>query len=249
MTRLTVVVPAYEEGQVIAGTVARLRAELAPVVGPGDLEVVVVDDGSRDATAARAAEAGADRVIRLFPHGGKGAAVRAGMLAAAGEVVAFCDADLTYGPDQVRRLMEKVEGGSDVAVGSRRHVDTVTLVRARRIREVTGRVFSAFTAAAVLGHRRDTQCGVKAFSGEAARAVFGRARLDGFAFDVEVFVIADRLGLSVVEVPVELINSGSSSVRVGRDTVLMLRDVMRVRWWARRGAYRPAPDGALQRGR
>lgn len=240
MTRLSVVVPAYREEAVMAATVGRLRDGLADVAAAGGVELVVVDDGSPDATAERATAAGADRVIRLFPHQGKGAAVRTGALAASGAVVAFCDADLTYGPDQVRRLMEKVEAGWDVAVGSRRHVDTVTLVRARRIREVTGRVFSAFTAAAVLQRRRhDTQCGVKAFSGPAARAVFGRARVDGFAFDVEVFVIAARLGLSLTEVAVELSNSGASSVRLGRDTLLMLRDVARVRWLAGRGAYDP----------
>ena len=239
MTRLSVVVPAYREEAVVAAAVARLREGLADVAATGGVEVVVVDDGSPDATAARATAAGADRVIRLFPHRGKGAAVRTGALAASGAVVAFCDADLTYGPDQVRRLMEKVEAGWDVAVGSRRHVDTVTLVRARRIREVTGRAFSAFTAAAVLRRRHDTQCGVKAFSGEAARAVFGRSRVDGFAFDVELFVIAARLGLSLTEVAVELTNSGASSVRLGRDTLLMLRDVVRVRWWSRHGAYDP----------
>ena len=237
MTRLSVVVPAFSEEAVIAATVKDLRAGLEPLVGEGGLEVVVVDDGSPDATAARATGAGADRVIRLFPHRGKGAAVRAGVEVAGGTVVAFCDADLSYGPAQVGRLLERIEAGWDVAVGSRRHVDTVTLVRARRIREVTGRVFSALTAFSVLDRRHDTQCGVKAFSAPAARRIFGRARVDGFAFDVEVFVIAGRAGLSLVEVPVELSNSGASSVRIGRDTLRMLRDVARVWWWARSGAY------------
>lgn len=237
MTRLSVVVPAFREEAVIAATVKDLRAGLEPVVDGRGLEVIVVDDGSDDRTATRATEAGADRVIRLFPHRGKGAAVRAGVEAAEGAVVAFCDADLSYGPGQVGRLLEKVEAGWDVAVGSRRHVDTVTLVRARRIREVTGRAFSALTAFSLLERRHDTQCGVKAFSAAAARRIFGLARIDGFAFDVEIFVIAGRAGLSLVEVPVELSNSGASSVRVGRDTVRMLRDVARVWWWARRGAY------------
>jgi len=104
---------------------------------------------------------------------------------------------------------------------------------------VTGRVFSALTAFSVLERRHDTQCGVKAFSAAAARRIFALAHVDGFAFDVEIFVIAGRAGLSLVEVPVELSNSGASSVRVGRDTVRMLRDVARVWWWARRGAYDP----------
>jgi len=242
--RLSVVVPAFEESAAIASTVAALRSGLNPAARAGGLELIIVDDGSSDATAARAAAAGADRVLRLNPHRGKGAAVRAGVQAASGSVVAFCDADLAYPPEQLLRLLARIDAGWDVAVGSRRHVDTVTLVRARRTREVTGRVFSALTAAAVLGRAHDTQCGVKAFRSGAAQAIFSRARVDGFAFDVEIFVIAAALALSVAEVPVELSNSGASSVSVGRDTVRMLRDLVRIRWWERHGRYaQEAPPG------
>jgi glycosyltransferase involved in cell wall biosynthesis len=231
-----VVVPAYQEAGVIGATVGRLRAELSPPVGPGGLEVIVADDGSLDATAAEAESAGADRVLRLA-HRGKGSAVRAGMLAAAGSTVAFCDADLAYAPDQVLRVLEAIEAGADVAAGSRRHDDAVALVRAGRLREVTGRAFSLLTDLAVVGSRHDTQCGLKAFSGEAARSVFGRARIDGFAFDVEVFALVHRLDLKVVDVPVQLTNSSRSSVRVLRDAAAMLRDVARVRWGLARGNY------------
>lgn len=232
------VVPAYQEGAVIADTVAGLKAGLGPAVAPGGLEIVVADDGSRDGTAERARSAGADQVIAL-PHRGKGAAVRAGMAAARGATVAFCDADLAYPPDQILRLLPKIEAGWDVAVGNRHHVDTVTLVRARRTREVTGRAFAALTGALVLDRTHDTQCGLKAFSAPAAREVFSRSRVDGFAFDVEIFVIASRLALSLTDVPVELSNSVRSSVSVGRDTLRMVRDLLRVRWWARHGLYDP----------
>ena len=227
--------PAYQEAGVIGPTVERLRAELSPL---SILEVIVADDGSTDSTAPEATDAGADRVLKLA-HRGKGSAVRAGMLAATGSTVAFCDADLAYGPDQVRRVMEAVESGADVAVGSRRHDDAVALVRAGRMREVTGRAFSALTDLAVVGSRHDTQCGLKAFTGEAARAIFSRARIDGFAFDVEVFALVNRLGLQVVDVPVQLTNSRRSSVHVVRDAALMLRDVARVRWGLARGTYGP----------
>jgi dolichyl-phosphate beta-glucosyltransferase len=227
---LSVVVPAYQEAGVIGSTVARLREEL-----PAGTEIVVADDGSADGTAAEACASGADRVLRL-PHRGKGAAVRAGMVAAAGSVVAFCDADLAYAPDQVLRLASAVEEGWDVAVGSRRHVDAVALVQARRLREVSGRVFTAVTGA-VVGGRYDTQCGIKAFRAEAARQIFARSRLDGFAFDVEVFVLARRLDLTLTEVPVELTNSRRSSVRVLSQALLMLRDLARIRWWQLRGGY------------
>lgn len=228
------------EAGVIGATVETLRRHLEAAAGRR-LQLLVVDDGSTDPTAAQARAAGAE--VLVLPHRGKGSAVRAGMLAARAPIVAFCDADLAYSPEQVLKLCALVESGrADVAVGSRRHVDAVTLVRSGRLREVSGRVFSAITDAVVVGARHDTQCGVKAFSAEAAAAIFGRTRVDGFAFDVEVFLLADRLGYRVVDVPVELANSPRSSVRVRRQALLMLRDVARIRWWDARGAYR-LPEG------
>jgi len=236
--RISVVVPAYQEAGIIGPTLERLRADLADraTAGAGGLELVVADDGSTDSTAEEAAAAGADRVLRLA-HRGKGAAVRTGILAATGRTVAFCDADLAYAPDQVRKLSEAVESGFDVAVGSRRHVDAVTLVRTGRLREVSGRVFSILTDTVLVGSRHDTQCGIKAFSDTAARQIFSRARIDGFAFDVEIFVLVDRLGLSLTDVPVELTNSRRSSVRIVPHSLGMLRDVGRVRWGLARGRY------------
>lgn len=230
--------PAYQEGGVIGTTVSRLRSELSARIDPAGLEVIVADDGSTDATAAEAEGAGADRVLRLA-HRGKGSAVRAGMLGASGETVVFCDADLAYAPDQVLRLWEAVEAGADVAAGSRRHEDAVTMVRTSRLREVSTRAFSLLIDAVVVGGRHDTQCGIKGFNHSAAQSIFSRARVDGFAFDVEVFALAHRLDLKVVDVPVQLTNSSRSSVRMLRDATVMLRDVARVRLALTRGAYGP----------
>ena len=235
--RLTVVVPAYREGSGVARTVEQLRLALADVADAGGLEVVVVDDGSGDDTADYARAAGADQVLVQPSNRGKGAAVRAGMLAAHGRAVAFTDADLSYPPDQLLRLLAEVESGWDVVVGSRRHADTTTLVRNRRLREVSGRLFNTLTVAVLLGQYRDTQCGLKAFRADAARLLFSHARVDGFAFDVELFHLAERYRLSLAEVPVELANSTTSSVRVGVDAVRMLRDLFRVRRWAAAGLY------------
>ena len=236
--RFSVVVPAYHEEQRIAETVARLRAALEPIARHGGVEIVVVDDGSTDQTAERAREAGADDVVVLARNSGKGAAVRAGVNRAAGRAIAFIDADLAYAPEQLLRLLEAVEAGSPVVVGSRLHPDAATVVGASALRRVTGRVFNTITALFVLhGRRRDTQCGFKAFSRDAARLLFSRGRVDGFAFDVELFVLADRYGLDVLEVPVSLANTASSTVRVAPDTVAMLRDLARIRRYAARGVY------------
>jgi glycosyltransferase involved in cell wall biosynthesis len=159
------------------------------------------------------------------------------MLAATGSTVAFLDADLAYPPEQLIGLLEAVEAGADVVVGSRRHVDTVTLAKARRIRGISGRVFNWLTRAVVLGETRDTQCGIKAFSAPAARLIFERSRVDGFAFDVEIFVIARALGLDLQELPVELTNTRRSSVSLGRDAGRMVRDLTAIRWRMARGGY------------
>ncbi len=233
--RLSVVVPAYNEATRIRTTVAALKDALGDL--PGGAEVIVVDDGSGDLTATAAEDAGADRVVRHGINRGKGAAVRAGVAVAAGATVAYTDADLSYPPDQVLALLTAVEAGSPFVAGSRKHVDTVTLIGARRLREISGRVFNLLSRLVVLGRYRDTQCGCKAFEADAARQLFSRALVDGFAFDVELFFLAERLGIPIVEVPVTVANTVSSTVDVGRDSRQMLRDLGRIRRWAADGVY------------
>ena len=235
--RLTVVVPAYQEGPQAGRAVRELRQTLASVAEDGGIEIIVVDDGSSDATADEARSAGADQVLVLPANRGKGAAVRTGMLAARGRSVVYTDADLSYPPVQILGLLELVESGWDVVVGSRRHVDTTTLVRARRLREVTGRVFNLLTSLVLLGQYRDTQCGLKAFRSDVARVIFSKQRLDGFAFDVEIFHLAERYRLSLTETPVTLANSTRSTVRVVDAALRMMRDLARVRRWAASGLY------------
>lgn len=229
--RLSVVVPAYREGRRIGASVLALRAAL------GDwTEIIVVDDGSPDDTGAAAKDAGAE-VIRLPVNKGKGAAVRTGVLAARGAAVVFTDADLSYSPSQIERVRAELERGADVVLGSRRHVGTTTLVRAGRVREISGRVFNLFTGLVLPRRFGDTQCGLKGFRRDAARAIFQRATVDGFAFDVEVLLLATRLGYSIVEVPVELDNATGSTVRLSRDVLRMLRDLVRIKRRAGTGGY------------
>ncbi|MDH4077081.1 MAG: glycosyltransferase [Acidimicrobiia bacterium] len=236
--RLSVVVPAYNEGGLIEATLAAIRAELDLALEPGSYEILVVDDGSTDDTAERAQAAGAN-VLRLAANQGKGGAVRAGMLAADGRTVVFTDADLAYSPRLVLEVLDRVEQGWDVVVGSRRHDDTNTLVRARHLRELGGRVINVLTHLVLLGNFHDTQCGIKGFRGDIARAVFERTRINGFAFDVEIFLIAEQDQLSLTEIPVSVTNRAASSVRIVGDTAELLVDLFRIRRWAGEGRYRP----------
>jgi len=235
--RLSVVVPAYGEAGRIAGTIAALREALGD-----DTEIVVVDDGSTDDTAAAAETAKADVVIRIPDNRGKGAAVRAGMLAAHGDVIVFTDADLSYPPAQIEVLRTELERGTDVVVGSRRHIGTRTLVRAGRLRELSGRVFNMFTRLVLPRKFGDTQCGLKGFRRDAARQIFTQSRIDRFAFDVEILWLAHHFGFSIKEVPVELDNAPGSTVRLASDALRMVRDLTRIRRWSASGVYGPGAD-------
>ena len=247
--RVTVVIPAYREAGRIAGTIERLRAE-QPHIAPAELEIVVVDDGSADATADEARRAGADQVLVQPQNRGKGAAVRAGMLAARGRTVVFTDADLAYAPAQIIELVTRIERGWDVVVGNRRHAATATLVRLGFVRELGSRLINFATHALLLGQYRDTQCGLKAFRGDVARLIFADTTIDGFAFDCEVLHLVEHHRLSLAEVPVRVENSERSTVKVVRDGIRLIADIVRIRWRALQGRYKsevhelPARDTA-----
>ncbi|NNF53315.1 MAG: glycosyltransferase [Acidimicrobiales bacterium] len=236
--RLTVVLPAYNEADRIADSISALKEALEPHVGAEELQILVVDDGSSDDTVHIAERAGADVLVQE-ENRGKGAAVRAGMIAASGRTTVFTDADLAYPPSLVLEFMHTVEDGWDVVVGSRRHEDTTTLVKARWFRELGGRFVNWLTHLVLLGHFRDTQCGIKGFRGDIGRVIFERCRIDGFAFDVEVFLIAEQDHLSLTEVPVSVENRKGSTVRLLQDTVKFFGDLVKLRRAVGWGWYRP----------
>jgi dolichyl-phosphate beta-glucosyltransferase len=244
--RLSVVVPAFEEGDVIGHTVAEILAVLGDL--RGGMELVVVDDGSSDHTSDAAAAAGAHQVITLERNSGKGAAVRAGALAAKGRTVVFTDADLAYAPDQILPLLDQIEAGWDVVVGSRYVEGSTAEVPASLLRRIGGRVINLLVRLVLTGDHADTQCGLKAFRRDVAQLLFGEARIDGFAFDVELFALAERHHLSLKPSPVRVVNSHGSSVRLTRDTAVLVLDLIRISWWLRRGAYAADDPGALPGG-
>jgi dolichyl-phosphate beta-glucosyltransferase len=238
--RLSVVVPAYQEHDRIEISIGSIRSALGDL--DGGIEIVVVDDGSTDGTADAARAAGADQVLAHESNRGKGAAVRTGMRAANGRTVAFTDADLSYAPSQLRVLLADVESGWDVVVGSRAHADTQTVVRRSFVRSIGGRVINSLTRPVLRGRYRDTQCGIKAFRSDAAKFVFDRTRVDGFAFDVELFVLVERNDLTLLEAPVTVSNTSRSTVNAARDGWRLVRDLWRIRRWARAGVYDATGD-------
>lgn len=234
---LSVVIPAYNEATRIGTTLRALRAATGD-----DIEVIVVDDGSSDDTAA-VAEGLLDpshhrRVLRLDRNQGKGAAVRAGVLAARGDAILYMDADLATDLEALPRFLADLVD-ADVVVGSR-SVPGAAVKQGTRDRAVMGRVFNRLSRLATGIHIHDTQCGFKAFRGPAAKAIFGLARCDRFAFDVEVLMLAERLGFRVVERPVTWTAVDGSSVRRVNDSARAAFDVLRIARRVRRVAERGA---------
>lgn len=204
-------------------------------------EFIVVDDGSRDRTSALvrrlARELDSLRLIRLAANRGKGHAVRTGVLNAYGRIVLFADADGATPMGEFSRLEAALNAGTDVAIGSRvMHSDAVR-VSAKGYRRVIGRAFRALVRISTATDIQDTQCGFKLFKARAAQDLFSRMRIDGFAFDVEVLLMARRCGYSVAEVPVNWTHQPGSRVNLVFDSMRMLRDLMVIRSHALRGHY------------
>jgi len=221
---LSVVVPAYNEAQRIGATLDKLCAY--GLLRFESFEVIVVDDGSTDATSGVAAESGA-RVIRLERNQGKGAAVRAGMLAAKGQAIAYADADMNVAPSHLTTALEYLESGADLVVGRRQLAEYAAAEGPWRL--VAGGLVQVTRRALVLRGIQDTQCGFKVFRRDLARAVFARTRLSSFAFDIEVLFLARKLGARIVEMPVSTTFRAESTFNVRRHLPRLLRDIVQIR--------------------
>lgn len=231
MPLISVVVPMFNERHRLpAGlaAIARLRERV-----PGDCEVILVDDGSTDGTLQAARAAGA-RVL-AEPHRGKGGALKAGVAVATGDRVLLADIDWSVDPAHVPAFLAV---DADLVLATREGPG------ARRIAEPSwrhwlGRAFNLGVQQGLLGGHSDTQCGFKLLTREAARALFPRLTIDGWAYDVELLYLAHRAGFSVRELPVVWRYEADSRLRPVRDGVAMLRDVRRVRRNIRDGTYGP----------
>ena len=246
---LSIVIPAYNEQLRLPTTLETIRAYVQQV--QADVEVLVADDGSSDTTAhivQQMAHTWSQLRLLSLDHRGKGFAVRAGALAACGEYVLLCDADLAVPIEEWDRMLPIfVDQHADVVIGSREGQG------ARREgepfhRHVMGRVFNMLVRVLVVGNFRDTQCGFKAFRRAVAHDLFGRARIYGddapviqgaavTAFDVEIIYLAVKRGYRVIELPVLWHYGVETKVDPIRDALRNLRDIIRVRWLAIQGAY------------
>jgi len=229
----SIVVPCFNEAARIGNTL-RATLDYLSETSPQS-ELIVVNDGSTDATAtiARNVFLGttmATRLLENFPNRGKGAAVRSGLLAAQRLIGLFFDADLSTPLGETPKVIEPIANGEvEIAFGSRALDRSLIGLHQPWRREQGGRVFNLLVRVATGLPFWDTQCGFKAFRLDACRPILESARVNGFAFDVELLYLAHRAGLRIREIPVRWNHAEGSKVSFFRDSLRMLREVIALR--------------------
>jgi dolichyl-phosphate beta-glucosyltransferase len=206
-----------------------------------EFELIVVDDGSTDDTVAVVKDLSSkESRLRLLTNNvnmGKGYSIRRGILEAGGDAVLFSDADLSTPIEEYSRLLEYL-GEYDFVIASRSLPESNIVVHQPAYREAMGRMFNLLVQALVVRGIIDTQCGFKLMNAEAGREIAGYLRINRFSFDVEMILVAKRLGYRCVDVPVKWINSPASRVRAGRDSLNMLLDLFRIKLYDIAGFYK-----------
>jgi len=233
----SLVIPAYNENRRIEHCVREVANWVRGRPGGLDWEVILVDDGSTDGMAKKAAELAlreklALRVVSYSPNRGKGAAIREGVLASSGDPVLISDTDLSTPLTEWTKLADEL-AAHPIAIGSRALQDDLVRKKQAPHRILLGKAGNGIIRLFAVRGISDTQCGFKLFRGDAARALFRDARIDRFAWDVEILHLAQKRGLAIAEVPVLWFNSPESKVRVVRDALQTLWDVLRIRWMHR----------------
>jgi dolichyl-phosphate beta-glucosyltransferase len=254
---LSIVVPVFNEERRLPAFLEQIGNDADSIVSQAGLqleEVVVVDDGSTDGTPALLegfqSLPGRFRWLQFDRNRGKGAAVRAGMLSAVSAFGLMTDVDLSTPLEEVALLRTTLDAGSDVAIASRALEDSQVLVHQPFPRELMGKAFNLGLRILLRVPWHDTQCGFKLFRLSTTRELFERQRVDGFAFDVELLVMARRLGLGVEEVPVRWIDNPDTRVGMVSGSTRMALDTLRIAYWSRRPLTRLAEPttAALQAG-
>ena len=246
---LSLIIPAYNEGKRLPKTLPQIIDFVESQAYP--IEVIIVNNNSSDDTRQIADDfAGRHSFIRTFdePRQGKGAAVRAGMLAAHGQYLFMADADLSMPISEVSKFLPPLLEDYDVAMASR-EVKGAVRYDEPTYRHFMGRVFNLVVKLLAVPGFQDTQCGFKCFRRPVALDVLPFQSIDGWAFDVELLFIAQRRGYKIVEVPISWYYRANSRINPISDAVDMFREVLRIRLNGRRGQYdkpaSPAPDGGL----
>jgi glycosyltransferase involved in cell wall biosynthesis len=237
---ISIVIPAFNEGARIGGTIASIRRFLERF--DRRFELIVVDDGSTDDTAAIVERAASDFpglfLLRNDANHGKGHSVRQGILAATGEFALFSDADLSAPIEELDKLLDTaIAQNADIVIGSRALDRSLIGRHQSHFRESGGILFNVMVRALLGLDIHDTQCGFKLFRRERVIDIVRRQTTQGFGFDPEVLFLAARRNLKIVEVPVRWNHAEGSKIHFLRDGIVMFLDLARIRWNYIRGKY------------
>ena len=227
--KITLIIPMYNESSVIADTAKTLSEYMQNNFD--SYEILFSDDGSKDGSAdiVKALELPCVRVIGYEQNHGKGCAIRTGMLEACGEIVMFTDADLAYGTEVIKKAYDMLyESDGNMLIGSR-NLSKDGYEGYTAIRKLMSKVYIKVLCMVGGFKLSDSQCGCKAYKGEAVKKIFERCKVDGFAFDFESILWAQKFGYKVIEMPVKIINHRESTVHVFKDTFKMLGDLRKIK--------------------
>ncbi|HVH86464.1 MAG TPA: dolichyl-phosphate beta-glucosyltransferase [Terriglobales bacterium] len=245
MYSLTIVIPAYNEECRLGTTLDKIDEFIK--TEEWNAEIIVVDDGSTDGTARLV-----NRYMQQHPYlrllqnhinRGKGFSLRRGVEAALGDVVLLCDADLSVPIEEVHKLLNALDEGADIAIGSRGVDAGGERLAAPWHRQMCSVGFKMLVRSVLGLNFEDTQCGFKAFKRKAARLIFSRQRIERWGFDPEVLMLAERFCFVVKEVGVEAVHDGRSRLNVVSDSFQMFCEVLKVRYHLLFGMYSyPTPS-------
>jgi len=238
--QLSIVIPAYNEGETLARHFDVLVPLLNDLLG-NDWEILVLDDGSIDQTAA-VVRAYGNECIRVFshhPNRGKGAAVRAGVSVSRGKAVLVCDADMATPPQTLVPFFEAIHNGADIVIGNRKDPQSQITRKQTRLRRFLGNGFIRLSALLTSTTITDFNCGFKLFRGKIARELFAMTTTNGWAYDIEVLALAARRGCKIIEYPVEWRHGDKSCVRLPGDLFRTLQEMARIGARLRRERSRP----------
>jgi glycosyltransferase involved in cell wall biosynthesis len=235
----SIILPAFNEAARIG---PGLEKALAYVRQQGwAVEIIVVNDGSRDETAkvvrGYMAQAPELRLIENPGNHGKGYSVRNGVLHARGQVILFSDADFSSPVEEASKLIAALDEGADVAFGSRWLLAETQTKRQSLLRQFVGRAYNLLMRVTLGLPYKDTQCGFKAFTRQAAEVIFTRQQIEGWGFDPEILFIARKFKLKLTEVAVEWANDDRSKINPIVDGVKMFFELLRIRWNDLTGRY------------
>lgn len=232
---ISIIIPAYNEEKRISESIKRINDYIN--LKGWEFEIIVVDDGSLDNTLAVVDSLSSKipqiKLISYPVNMGKGFAVRTGVLESKGDLVLISDADLSTPIEEIEKLIPAIDvskgGKCAVVIGSRALPESQIVIRQPWWREIMGKTFNRLVRFLIIDGFVDTQCGFKLFDGESARRIFKVAKVKRFAFDVEILLIAKKMGYFIKEVPVKWLNSAQSKVNPVFDSLQMFKDLIKIK--------------------